>query len=91
MSANWEIAGNGHDWLKEPRTFTSQTTRLPAGANALHTGVYVVSHNNPPHTSPHEVSIVAPMILPKCHLCDDVRFSLKGLFAERIQKSEFFR
>lgn len=30
------------------------------------------------------------MILPKCKLCDDVRFSLKGLLAQPIQESEFF-
>jgi L-ascorbate metabolism protein UlaG (beta-lactamase superfamily) len=91
MSANWQITGNGDDGLTTPRTFASQTADLPAGTNAPHTGVYVVSHNHPAHACPHEVAIVAPMVLPKCHLCDDVRFSLKGLLAEPIKEHEFFR
>lgn len=91
MSANWEITGNGYDWPKRPQIFSSQTTSLPVGTNAPHTGIYVVAHNNPAHACPHEVAIVAPMVLPKCHLCDDVRFSLKTLFAEPIKEHEFFR
>jgi hypothetical protein len=69
---------------------TPATANLPAGTHAPHTGVYVVTHRNPHHALPHEVAVVVPMILPKCKLCDDVRFSLKGLLAQPIGESEFF-
>ena len=69
---------------------TSATANLSAATHAPHTGVYVVSHRNPHHALPHEVAIVAPLILPKCKRCDDVRFSLKGLLAQPIGESEFF-
>jgi hypothetical protein len=66
---------------------TPQAANLPAGTNAPHTGAYVVVHRNPAHPSPHEVPVVTPMVLPKCHVCSDVRFSLKGLLAQPIEKT----
>jgi hypothetical protein len=70
---------------------TAATANLPARIQAPHTGVYVVSHRNPAHTVPHEVSIVVPMILPHCKVCGDLRYSLKALPAEPIRDNEFFR
>ena len=69
---------------------TLATANLPSGVQAPHTGVYVVSHRHPAHTTPHEVAIVIPFVLPKCRFCDDVRFSLKYPAAQPIEKSEFF-
>jgi hypothetical protein len=70
---------------------TKATANLPAGIPAPHAGVYVVSHYHPPHAVPHEEAIVAPMILPHCNICADVRFSLKALAAKPIRDSDFFR
>ena len=70
---------------------TDKTANLPAGIEAPHTGVYVVSHRNPAHALPHEVAIVRPTILPKCSGCSDVRFSLKYPAAQPIRENEFFR
>jgi hypothetical protein len=69
---------------------TPATANLPAGTDAPHTGVYVVSHRNPAHALPHEVAIVIPFVLPKCRHCEDVRFSLKYPAAQPIGENEFF-
>jgi hypothetical protein len=70
---------------------TPASANLPAGTDAPHTGVYVVSHRNPAHAPAHEVAIVTPCVLPKCNLCEDVRFSLKYPAAQPIEENEFFR
>ena len=69
----------------------SALANLPAGTVVSTVGIYVVSHDNPPHTSPHEVPIAIPMILPKCKVCADVRFSLKTSFPERITENLFLQ
>jgi len=54
-------------------------------------GIYVVTHWNPPHTQPHKVRIAAPMVLPECNTCREVRFSRKCDITPPIEESEFFR
>jgi hypothetical protein len=66
------------------------TSNMPAGQKAPETGVYVVMHRSPSHTQPHEVFIGRGTILPKCHKCKDVRFSLRSAI-QLIRQSEFFR
>ena len=68
-----------------------QTSNLHAGAQVTVPGIYVVSHNNPAHSSLHEVLIAAPMALPKCKLCEDVRFSFRCALITLIEDNEFFR
>ena len=64
---------------------------LPAGAECPVTGIYAVTHRNPPHALPHEVLIAAPSVLPRCKTCADVRFSLMRLPVEAIHENEHFR
>jgi len=69
----------------------SKSFDLPAGAECPATGIYVVTHRNPPHALPHEVLIAAPSVLPRCKTCADVRFSLMRLPVEAIHENEHFR
>jgi hypothetical protein len=69
----------------------SKSFDLPAGAQCPATGIYVVTHRNPPHALPHEVLIAAPSVLPRCKTCADVRFSLMRLPVEAIHENEHFR
>jgi hypothetical protein len=69
---------------------TPQTANLPAGTIAPSIGIYVVSHYEPPHAQPHEVLIPEFMTLPRCRLCNGVRFSLKSAVPVRIQDHDFF-
>src|SRR5262249_8597499 len=64
---------------------------LPADTVVSTAGIYVVSHDEPAHNPPHEVLVAIPMILPKCKICDNVRFSLKTELPERITENPFFR
>ena len=70
---------------------TARTANLPAGTPAPSTGIYVVTHGQPPHAQPHEVVVSELMTLPECQYCQDVRFSLKSYLIQPIEESEFFR
>jgi hypothetical protein len=66
-----------------------ESSNLPPGIMAL-PGIYVVSHYDPAHTTPHEVLIRSNLRLPSCKFCKGVRFSLKSSPPERIEESFFF-
>ena len=68
----------------------SASENLPAGIATLVVGIYVVSHQNPPHALPHEVRVSRLMILPECTICAGVRFSLRGDLVQAIEDNEFF-
>jgi hypothetical protein len=70
---------------------TPQISNLRAGTETPFVGIYVVSHLAPSHAVPHEVSIAALMILPKCNLCEDVRFSFRRPATQAIGDNEFFQ
>jgi hypothetical protein len=69
---------------------TTATADMPAGREAPAIGIYVVSHHQPAHTMPHDVLIRGGMLLPKCRLCADVRFSLRAAMSQPIEENEFF-
>jgi hypothetical protein len=66
------------------------TSNMSAGQKAPETGVYVIMHRDPSHTQPHEVFIARGTILPKCHKCKNVRFSLRSA-VQLVRQNEFFR
>jgi hypothetical protein len=66
------------------------TTHIGPGAIAP-AGIYVVSHREPAHAVPHEVTIRAPMILPECNGCAGVHFSRKCDSPTPIEDCEFFQ
>jgi hypothetical protein len=66
------------------------TANMPAGQEAPATGIYVVSHKSPAHALPHEVLIHSGMVLPKCRICADVKFSLRAFAPQPIGENEFF-
>jgi hypothetical protein len=64
---------------------------LPPGTEAPIAGIYVVMHKNPAHALPHEILISAPTVLPECHECNSVRFSLKTPLPTPMEQHEFFK
>jgi len=62
---------------------------LPAGSIAS-PGIYIVSHLDPTHATPHEIVIGTEMTLPRCQLCSNVRFSWKCLPPQKIEENAFF-
>jgi hypothetical protein len=68
-----------------------ETANLSAGTKVPFAGIYLVSHYDPPHASPHEVLISVLEILPECTTCAGVRFSLRSRKTEPIEDNEFFR
>jgi excisionase family DNA binding protein len=81
----------GQPRVVQQMSYIDKTSDLPAGAKITFAGIYVVSHRDPAHAPAHEVRIAFPMILPKCHICADVRFSLQRLPIQLIEDNEFFR
>ena len=67
------------------RSGSESSTRLSCA-----TRLYVVVHQNPAHTVPHEISIPAPTMLPECNECRGVRFSFKRVLPKEIGEGEFF-
>ena len=70
------------------------TENAGAGPN-LQPGCFVqpgvsVSHRNPAHTLPHEISITTHAILPECNRCRDVRFCFKCRSPKKLEECEFF-
>ena len=74
---------------KESANSASAGANLQSGHIAP-AGIYVVSHRNPCHVLPHEISIAARTALPECRKCGDVRFSFKCALPPKIEESEFF-
>ena len=66
-----------------------ERSNLPAGSLAS-PGIYIVSHFDPAHATPHEIVIEAEIILPRCKFCSNVRFSWKCLPAQKIEENAFF-
>jgi hypothetical protein len=54
-------------------------------------GIYVVVHREPAHTTPHEVTISAPMILPECNDCMGVHFSRRCSSPVPVGDCDFFQ
>ena len=67
---------------------SDKTTDLAPGTRAP-SGIYVVSHRDPSHASPHEVMVPVPTILPMCNACAGVRFS-RSLLPVPIGEHKFF-
>jgi hypothetical protein len=68
-----------------------QLSNLRPGDDVPLAGIYVVSHNQPPHAAPHEVLISKLAILPRCKNCLRVRFSFRCPPTQPIEENEFFR
>jgi hypothetical protein len=66
-----------------------EQSNLRAGSLAS-PGIYVVSHFDPVHATPHEIVIEMEMTLPRCKLCSDVRFGWKCLPPQKIEENAFF-
>jgi hypothetical protein len=66
-----------------------ETSNLEPGTLAR-PGIYVVSHFDPAHTTPHEVLIKRGSRLPHCKFCRGGRFSLKSAKPQTIEESFFF-
>jgi len=64
-------------------------SNLPAGSLAS-PGIYIVSHIDPIHPTPHEIVIGAEMTLPRCTLCSNVRFGWKCCLPQKIEENAFF-
>ncbi|HEV3110314.1 MAG TPA: hypothetical protein VGY99_07450 [Candidatus Binataceae bacterium] len=66
------------------------TKGIPPGAVAA-PGIYVVVHREPAHTTPHEVTISAPIVLPECSDCAGVRFNRKCSSPIPVEDCECFQ
>ena len=78
------------DGLMQRQDLSDPTSAILPGALAP-PGIYLVSHHSPSHTTPHEITISAPMILPECNGCAGVHFSRKGSSPMPIADCEFFQ